>query len=88
MHVDGSFTIAHQDEINTFHGHLNEQNPDLEFTKQIEENGKLPFLCDGARRWTWTSDIVRLTSPNVPFILVGQDKMSDSHLSEKDTNVH
>ena len=25
---------------------------------------------------------------NVPFILVGQDKMSDSHISEKDTDVH
>ena len=34
-----------------------------------------------------TSGIVRLTSPNVPLMLVGQDKMSDSHLSEKDTDV-
>ena len=65
---------------------MNRTLHDLQFTKEIEENGKLPFLCDGTRRWT--SDIVRLTSPNVPLILVGQDKMSDSHLSEKDTNVH
>ena len=24
--------------------HLNEQNADIQFTKEIEENGKLPFL--------------------------------------------
>ena len=27
-----------------FHDHLNEQNADIQFTKEIEENGKLPFL--------------------------------------------
>ena len=39
-YVDDTFTIIHQEEINTFH----EQNPDIQFTKEIEENGKLPFL--------------------------------------------
>ena len=38
--------------------------------------------------WRKVSDIVWLTSPNVRLILVGQDKMSDSQLSEKDTDVH
>ena len=32
-----------------------------------------------------TLDIVRLTSPNVPLILVRQDIMSESHLSGKVT---
>ena len=27
-----------------FHDHLNEQDADIQFTKEIEENGKLPFL--------------------------------------------
>ena len=27
-----------------FHEHLNDQNPDIQFTKEIEENGQLPFL--------------------------------------------
>ena len=40
------------------------------------------------QRWRKALDIVRLTSPNVPLVLVGQDKMSDSHLFEKDTDVH
>ena len=30
--------------IDAFHDHLNKQNADIQFTKEIEENGKLPFL--------------------------------------------
>ena len=41
--VDDIFTAVHKDEINAFHDHLNEQNADIQFTKEIEENGKLPF---------------------------------------------
>ena len=33
-----------QDGINDFHEHLNRQNADIQFTKEIEENGKIPFL--------------------------------------------
>ena len=43
-YVDDTFTTIHKDEIDTFHDHLNEQNADIQFTKEIEENGKLPFL--------------------------------------------
>ena len=38
-----TFTAVHKDEIDDFHDHLNEQNADIQFTKEIEENGKLPF---------------------------------------------
>ena len=30
--------------IDDFHEHLNRQNADIQFTKEIEENGKIPFL--------------------------------------------
>ena len=43
-YVDDTFTAVHKDEIDDFHDHLNEQNADIQFTKEIEENGKLPFL--------------------------------------------
>ena len=43
-YVDDTFTAIHKDEIDAFHNHLNEQNADIQFTKEIEENGKLPFL--------------------------------------------
>ena len=43
-YVDDTFTAVHKDEIDDFHDHLNEQNVDIQFTKEIEENGKLPFL--------------------------------------------
>ena len=43
-YVDDTFTAAHKDEIDAFHNHLNEQNTDIQFTREIEEDGKLPFL--------------------------------------------
>ena len=39
-----------KDEIDAFHDHLIEQNADIQFTKEIEENGKLPFLTCLLRR--------------------------------------
>ena len=43
-YVDDTFTAVHKDEIDDFHEHLNRQNDDIQFTKEIEENGKIPFL--------------------------------------------
>jgi len=44
-YVDDTFTAAvHKHEIDDFHDQLNEQDADTQFTKEIEENGKLPFL--------------------------------------------
>ena len=37
-------TAVHNDEIDAFHDHLNKQNADIQFTKGIKENGKLPSL--------------------------------------------
>ena len=42
--ADDTFTAVHKDEIDDFHEHLNRQNADIQFTKEIEENGKIPFL--------------------------------------------
>ena len=43
-YVDNTFTAVHKDEVDDFHEHLNGQNADIQFTKEIEENGKIPFL--------------------------------------------
>ena len=43
-YVDDTFTAVRDDEIDAFHHHLNEQNTDVQFTREVEENGKLPFL--------------------------------------------
>ena len=43
-YVDDSFTAVHKDGIDDFHEHLNKQNADIQFTKEIEENGKISFL--------------------------------------------
>ena len=43
-YVHDTFTAVHKDEIDDFHVHLNRQNADIQFTKEIEENDKIPFL--------------------------------------------
>ena len=43
-YVDDTFAAVHKDEIDTFHEHLNQQDTDIQFTREIEENGKIPFL--------------------------------------------
>ena len=43
-YVDDTFTAVRLEEIDAFHHHLNELNTDIQFTRKVEENGKLPFL--------------------------------------------
>ena len=48
-YVDDTFTAVHKDGIDDFHEHLiinrsARQNANIQFTKEIEENGKIPFL--------------------------------------------
>ena len=43
-YVDDTFSTVHEDGIDDFHEHLNRQNTNIQFTKEIEENGKIPFL--------------------------------------------
>ena len=43
-YVDDTFTAVHKDEIDDFHDHSKKKKADIQFTKEIEENGKLPFL--------------------------------------------
>jgi len=39
-YIDDTFTVAHKDEIDDFHyKHLNGQNADMQFSKEIEVNG-------------------------------------------------
>ena len=43
-YVDDTITAVHKNKIDEFHEHLNKQNSSIQFTKEIEENGKIPFL--------------------------------------------
>ena len=43
-YADDTFTLVHKNEIDAFPDHRNEQNANIQFTKEIEENGKLSFL--------------------------------------------
>ena len=43
-YVDDTFKAVHKDEIDFLHQHLNKHNTYIQFTREIEENGKIPFL--------------------------------------------
>ena len=43
-YVDDTITAVHENNIDEVHEHLNEQNTNIQFTKEIAENGKIPFL--------------------------------------------
>ena len=43
-YVDDTFTTLHKGEIDDFHEHLNRQNAHVQFTKEIEDNGKISFV--------------------------------------------
>ena len=43
-YVDDTITSLHTNDIQSFHDHLNRQNEHIQFTKEIEKNGSIPFL--------------------------------------------
>ena len=44
LYVDDTISAVHENRIGEFYEHLNEQNTNIQFTKEIDENGKIPFL--------------------------------------------
>ena len=43
-YVYDTFTAGHKNEIDTFYEHLNRQNADIQFSREVKENNKIPFL--------------------------------------------
>ena len=43
-YLDDTITVAHKNKIDEFHEHMDKQNTSIQFTREIEENGKTPFL--------------------------------------------
>ena len=43
-YVNDTITAVHKNKIDEFYEHLNKQNASIQFTKEIEENGKISFL--------------------------------------------
>ena len=68
-YVDDTVTAVHKDEIDDFHEHLNRRKVDIKFSKEIEENGKIPFLD---RLVTCNNNRLRMTiyRKHVPIDLI------------------
>ena len=43
-YVDDTITAVHENKVGEFHEQLNKQNTSIQFTKEIEENAKIPVL--------------------------------------------
>ena len=50
-YVEDTFTAVWHDEIDTFHQPLKGQDTDIQFTREVEEDGKLPFLDSEVLSW-------------------------------------
>ena len=73
-YVDDTITAVHENKIDEFHEHLNEQNTNIQYTKEIEENGKIPFLdCLHAK-----------TTPYEPLFTGNQHTLTD-YLTKRPT---
>jgi len=42
--IDDTMNAVHENKIDEFHEHLNKQNTSIQLTKEIEKNGKVPYL--------------------------------------------
>ena len=79
-YVTDTFTAVHKDDIDAFHDHLNEQNADIQFTKEIEENGKLSFLdCFVSRDSNELRTTVYIKATHTDKLLDLQPELSQSH---------
>ena len=61
-YVDDTITAVHENKIDEFHEHLNEQNTNIQFTKEIEENGTFPWLPGNMRKQHPTNHCLQETN--------------------------
>ena len=59
-YVDDTFSAVLKDEIDDFHEHLDKQNADKQFTKESEENNKIPRFGHSRQHQT-TNDNLQKT---------------------------
>ena len=93
-YLDDEITAVHKNKIAEFHEHLNKQNISIQFTKEIEEKGEIPFL-DGlvtrgnsTLRTTVNRKPTRTDRTTWPNVLQSYFTQSDygTNLGEKSTD--
>ena len=89
-YVDDTFTAVHKEGIDDFHEHLNRQNADIQFTKEIEENSKIPFLdclvtCDNKKpRNDYLQKLTDTYRPITRPVFVQPDLSQGYHYQDSD----
>ena len=80
-YVDDTFAAVHQDEIDAFHDHVNEQKADIQFTTEIEENGYFLILFGKPRQQRTTNDSVQKTDAyrQATWQIIVQPDFTQSH---------
>ena len=87
-YVDDTFTAVHKDETDIFHEHLNRQNADIQFTREVEENGKIPFLdCLVSRRDNKLQTTIHRKPTHTNRLLDQSSYNPSSHKSHKVTTI-
>ena len=77
-YVDDTITAVHKNKIDEFHEHLNKQNTSIQFTKEVVENGKIPFLDCLVTRENNTLQTTVYRKPTLTDILLDQTSYNPS----------
>ena len=86
-YFDDTITAVHKYEIDGFHENLNKQNTSIQFTNDIEENGKTPFVDCLVARENNTYDRLRTTVYRKPTQLKLLGQTSYNPTSHKPTTL-
>ena len=76
-------TVVHKKKIDECQEHLNKQNTSIQLTREIKENGKIPFLYCLATRNTLRITVYRKQTHNDRLL----DQTSDNSTSHKATTI-
>ena len=88
--VDDMITAVHKNKIDEFNEHFNKQNTSIQFTQEIEEKGKIPFLdCLVTREnSTLLATVHTHSQPTPPNVLQSYFTESDYSMNPDEKSTH
>ena len=88
--VDDMIAAVHKNKIDEFNEHFNKQNTRIQFTQEIEERGKIPFLdCLVTREnSTLPATVHTHSQPTPPDVLQSYFTQSDYSMNPDEKSTH